>query len=437
MSEESASIATTNRLGAPARLWNRDYAIFWQAQFVSRLGDQAFLIALALWVSDVIGSATLMGLLLAAANVPSLILTPVGGAIADRYSRRSILILTDAVRGLLLLILASGFFLLPQQHDVLLILLFVVAIGQDVAGAFFGPAASAAIPALVPAERVASANSLGQLSAQVAVFIGQAFGGTLYRLLGPPLMLLVDSLSCLYAAASSAIIRIPQQLPETGLAWRDNLRAFTADLKDGLRYVWGAPGLKGLVLISALGNFFTTPILLLLPFYIREYLAVPEDWYGYLLAAFGVGSVLGYGVVSAITLTGRTRAVVMLVVMIVDALTYGALGWTQYPWAALAVAVLSGATSAFLTVNIVSLVQITTPDGMRGRVMGLLSMISSSITPIAMGLGGVVADQTGRNIPLIFSVCSGILLLLALVIAASPAIRAFLAYEPGRAPSQP
>lgn len=430
MSDESASITATAPAGAPVRLWNRNYAIFWQAQFVSRLGDQAFLIALALWVSDVIGSATLMGLLLAAANIPSLILTPIGGAIADRYSRRSILIFTDSIRGLLLLLLAGAFFFMPQRHDVLLTLLFVAAIGLDVAGAFFGPAASAAVPALVPPERIASANSLGQLSAQAAVFVGQAFGGTLYRLLGAPLLLLSNAVTFLYAAAGSAVIRIPQQLPEKVPAWRDSVRVFAADLKDGLRYVWAAPGLKGLVLISALGNFFTAPILLLLPFYVREYLAVSEDWYGYLLAAFGVGSVLGFGVVSVTALTGRGRAAVILVVMVVDALTYGALGWAQSPLVALALAVLSGATSAFLTVNIVSLVQIATPDGLRGRVMGLLSTISSSITPIAMGLGGVVADQTGRNIPLIFSACSVILLVLALIIAASPAIRAFLAYRP-------
>jgi MFS family permease len=69
--------------------------------------------------------------------------------------------------------------------------------------------------------------------------------------------------------------------------------------------------------------------------------------------------------------------------------------------------------------------------------MGLLSTISSSVTPIAMGLGGVIADQTGRNIPLIFSVCSVILLVLALIIAASPAIRAFLAYRPEQGPLRP
>lgn len=434
MNEETVPLAASPpATHGPARLWNRNFVIFWQGQFISRLGDQAFSIALALWITQTIGSATLMGLILAVSNLPSLFLTPIGGAVADRYSRRTILILVDGARGALLLILAGAYFLIPQDVNTLLALLFVAAIGLDIAGAFFGPAAAASIPNLVPRERVAGANSLGQFSTQVALFVGQAFGGTLYRLVGAPLMLLANAGSFLYAMQSTLLIRIPQHTPEQSRGWREAAQRFAADLRDGLRFVWGATGLRELVLISALSNFFTAPILLLLPFYVREHLQAAEDWYGYLLAAFGVGAMLGYAIVSAVVLKGRARAAALIIVMLVDGALYGILGMTRQPLTALGLALINGATGAFVMVHIMSLVQVTAPDHMRGRVMSLLSTIAGSVVPIAMGLGGVVADQTGRNIPLIYGVCSAILVTLTALIAGMPSVRGFLAFEPAPA----
>ena len=76
--------------------------------------------------------------------------------------------------------------------------------------AFFGPANSASIPDLVPADRVNSANSLGQLSMQISVFLGQGLGGLLFRLLGAPVLFLVNAISFLYASASEVFVGYPR-----------------------------------------------------------------------------------------------------------------------------------------------------------------------------------------------------------------------------------
>jgi MFS family permease len=436
MVTESAQSVTPPTEGAvvtPQKLWNRNFLLLWQGQFVSRLGNQIFEIALVLWLKQVTGAATLMGLILMVASIPALILTPIGGAFADRYSRKKIIIVCDLLSGIVMLSLAALFFLAPDSTQVLIAGVFVVAVAMALLRSFFGPAIGAAIPDLAPPGRIAAANAMGQFSMQVSRFFGQGLGGVLFRVLGAPLMFLVDGLTFLFSALSEALITIPQCMPERSSRWQDRFAEFRRDLVDGQRYIWRNAGLKWLVLISAMGNFFTAPILLLFPFYVEDYLGATSDWYGFILAAFGVGSLLGFLVVSAMPSSGKLRARMMLLVMFFDASLYGLLVLAQNPWQALAMAVLAGATGGFLTVNITALIQMTTPSEIRGRVFGVLTTISGSITPLAMGLSGIVADMTRRNIPLIYLVCSGVLLSLALLITLNRGIRTFLAYEPAAA----
>jgi MFS family permease len=420
----------------PVRLWNKNYLLLWQGQFISRLGDQAFNIALVLWIAQTTGSATLMGLSVMALSIPALILAPIGGAVADRYSRRTIVIACDLIRGIAVLSLVAVLFFAPQATGVALVWLFIVSLCLTILSAFFGPAISASIPDLVPKERVAGANSMGQLSAQISVFIGQGIGGTLFRVLGAPVMFLIDGLSFLFAAASTSLVTIPQRIPERSGGWQRRFAEFKKDLVEGLRYVWTSTGLKGLVLISAVYSFFAAPLLVLLPFYVNDYLKVPADWYGFLLAALAVGELIGYLVVGVTALSGRARGRIILVMLFLDAIAYGLLALTQNPLLALAIGLLRGVIGGFVTVNITTLVQLTTPGLIRGRVFGLLGTISGSIMPIAAGLSGVVADLTGRNIPLIYLTCSAGLMLLAVMVTFNREVRGFLAYEPKAAVAQ-
>lgn len=421
----------------PTRLWNKNYLLLWQGQFVSKLGDQAFILALNLWVVQATNSATLVGLLLMVSSALGLILGPFGGAVADRYSRRTIIVLTDVVRGLALVALAGLFFLAPTNIPLLVSGLFVIAICLAVCSAFFGPAISAAIPDLVPKERLGNANGLGQFSSEFSLIVGQAAGGTLFRLLGAPLMFLLDGLSFLFAGASTSFITIPQAISAQRQRWQDRVAQFRADLLEGLRYVWGNTGLRALVLVSAVGNFFSAPVLLLLPFYVKDYLGASDDWYGYLLSAFGIGSLLGFLLVSLLPLSGARRAWALLAMMAVDALWSGAMVLVNAPLAVLGLAVLSGATGSFVIVHLTTLLQLATPTELRGRVMSLLSTISGSITPIAFGLAGVVADLTGRNIVAIYLACSLIQIVLSLAILLRRDVRAFLAFEGPPDPDAP
>ena len=416
----------------PTKLMNRNFFLLWQGQSISLLGSQGFSVAMLFWIKHATGSAALMGLLQMLSTLPAVILGPIGGTLADRYSRRRIIILSDVLRAIAVLLLAGLIFLLPAATETILVSLFVVSILIAIVTPFFNPAISASIPDLVPQDRVTSANSLGQLSFQLSVFIGQGLGGTLFRLLGAPILFLIDGVTYLFAAASESFVVIPQIMPQKSSTWQKAFLEFKKEILEGLRYVWRKSGLRELVFVSAFLNFFTAPIIILLPFYVEDALQVKIDWYGFLLAAYGAGTMVGYVFAGAIRFSGKARSKLMLLFILLESFGYGMLGLVSNPSTAMAMAFVGGVTGGFVTVNITTLLQITTPGDIRGRVVGLLGTIAGSLTPIAMGLAGVVADLVNQNIPLIYITCGVIMILLSILVSLNRDFRHFLAYEPER-----
>jgi len=326
--------------------------------------------------------------------------------------------------------LAALTFAYPDRPQLILVVLLGTALFNGVTGSFFRPAISAAIPDLVPEERVASANSLNRIALDIASFVGQGVGGILFRVLGPGLIFLFNGLSFMFSAVSECFIRIPQQLPETGGGWRQAMAAFRRDLVGGLRFVWESKGMRWVLFLSPLDNFFVTAIVVLFPFYVEDVLGVRPDWYGYLAAAFGGGSAVGSLVAGATTIAGGLRCKLILAFSVVFALAAGALGLATSPWLALGLLFVTGLMSGFNTIHFLSLIQLTTPGPLRGRVLGLLETLALSMTPLAAGLTGIVADLLGRNIPLIYMGCGAALAVLTLPLAAIRDARAFMAWEP-------
>jgi MFS transporter, DHA3 family, macrolide efflux protein len=414
----------------PRQLLNRNFLLLWQGQTISRVGDQLFEVALLFFVKHLTDSASLVGLMMMVSALPAVLLGPIGGTFADRHARRKILIVTDTINGLVVIALAALVFCVPEAVNLALVMVFIAAVVIATAAAFFNPAISASVPDLVPQERVASANSLNQMSMQLALFIGQSLGGVLFRVLGAPILFLVNGLSYLFAAASESFVRIPQLIPEKSPHWREQFRDFKRDTLVGFRYVWERSGLRTLVLVSAFLNFFSVPVIVLLPFFVEDTLGATADWYGFIIAATGVGALIGYIFAGALRMSNRTRGRVLLAFIVVESFGYGLLGFVSTPSTAVVLGLLDGFVSGVVMVNITTLLQVTTPSEMRGRVFGLLGTISGSLTPIAMGLAGVIADLLNRNIPAIYVACGVIMVLLSGLAALNRNFRQFLTSAP-------
>lgn len=420
-------------MGKPEKLLNKNFFLLWQGQAVSKLGSQVFSIAMILWIIEVTGSATIMGMLMMMSSIPALILGPIGGAFADRHSRRSIIIFCDLLNGVAVLTFAAVVYFFPEKTKLNLIWLFAISISIAIVNSFFFPAISASIPEIVPKKKLSGANTLSQLSMQISVLIGQGLGGVFYKLLGGPLIFMIDGITYLFSATSESFITIPQKIIKSDGNWKKQLIDFKNDIVEGLRYIWQKKGLRELLIISAIMNFFITPVILLFPFYVEKFLNLGDDWqkwFGFLIATYGVGTMLGYVSASVTNFPGKIRGRLMIIFIVLESSIYAALGLASGPIAVMILALIAGILNGYTGVNILTILQFTTPSEIRGRVFGLLGTMVGVISPVAMGLSGVIADLLNQNIPLIYQICGITLATLSILIALNKNYRAFLTLEP-------
>lgn len=418
----------------PKRTMNRNFLFLWQGQVVSQIGTQLFQVIVILSLKKATESATLVGLLMMASTIPILLLGPLGGAVVDRYSRRTVLIAGDFVRGLALTVIA--FALWFGSHSVVLIVgsLFAYSLLEGTVGAVWQPASMSVVPDLVPKGGLSTANSFVQGSFQICAVLGQAIAGILFRIVGAPLLMLADALTYFYAAISDAFISIPA-LPAKAVTNEKKVSSFKTEIMEGLRHIHSRAGMRTLFYTMAFFQLVMVPMLILFPFYVEDHLRAGPQWYGFLLAASGFGTFIGYGLGGALKLSARKASHATVVVMVVMSLCLTALSFVKGAWVALWLIGAVGAMDGFIVLKLLTTLQLATPTEIRGRVFGLLMTITRGLSPLAMGLTGVIADMTHRNIPVIYMVCGVAATLLASNVALRRECRDFLAGEDSSAPA--
>lgn len=408
------------------RLFSRSFILLWQGQLVSQLGNQAFLIATTYFTLEGTGSATLVAAVMMASTVPIVILGPIGGTLADRHSRRAILVVTDLLRALA--VGGLGLFLLwrPDVTTHHLALLIAVAAFTGVMGAVFAPAVQAIIPDLVSGDRLASANSISQISSQTCILIGQALGGVLYITWGAAGLLLFDALSFAYGGVATWFIPSHRKLPQEAMSLRLAISQYAVETREGMEYVWRRRGMTTVLVIFAGVNFLFMPVFVLLPLYVRDVLGAGVEWYGFLLAGSGAGALVGsIGAGIALTRAQASGRLIPICVTGVSCCVF-ALAATRVTWLALASFIAIGALSSVINVTVITTFQAAVPTEIRGRVMALIIVLSTAAVPIGMGLGGVMGDLWRGSLPLVFVGCSVAIAILIAVGSRMPGFRDML-----------
>lgn len=428
MSDGSGHSEAAVRYGQPApqRLLNKNFVLLWQGQALSQLGSSIFSIAIIFWIKHTTGSAGILGLLMMFSHIPGLLMAALAGGVADRFSRRNIIVLSDLTSGFFMLLLAA-LWKSDASSLGLLVSVFAVNTGMSIAASFFMPALAAALPDIVPRDRLERANSLRSVTQQLCFFAGRIIGATLFRTLGPPLLTLLNGITFLLSALTETFIGIPQRIPPAVTTWSDLMASLKAELLQGFRYVWQSHGLKRLILAGAYTNFFTMAIIVLLPFYVEDYLAASIEWYAILISVFGLGIASGSALAGYVTLDGRVRARALIVLVLLESLAAGLLGFVSEVFTAGAIGFGIGTSMGYTTVHFLSIVQKATPTEIRGRVFGFLEMIAHGTIPLGMGFGGLVFDLLGQNIPLLFGGCGAALTIFVALIARNREFRDFLA----------
>ena len=270
-------------------LRHRDFRLLWLANSASTLGDDIVRVALALFVVDLTGSATDLGLVLAAYSLPLVGFLLVGGVVADRLPRHRLVIATDLARSALHALLA----LLIVTGEVRIWHLVVIGVLFGAAEAFYRPAATGLLPQTVPEDEIQEANAVTSMFANVAQFAGPALATALVLGFSAAAAFAIDAATFLVSAVLLAGVRPRERGEPAAPATSLNGASLLADMRAGFdevrsrSWVWATLAAFCVALFVAL-----SPLLVLGPIVAREQygdIAV----FGYVFAAFGAGTIIG------------------------------------------------------------------------------------------------------------------------------------------------
>ncbi|MGB7054021.1 MAG: MFS transporter [bacterium] len=379
--ETQTAEKTPNEVSKP-KLWNMNFFLLWQGQFVSAMGDVAYSIALGFWILAMTGSTALMGTLMAASSLPRVLISPFAGVIVDRSDRKWLLVLMDAIRGIFVVLIGIASYLGFIQ----IWMVFVAGIIIGACGAFFNPAVSSIIPDIVDKRKLVQANSVFSIVQTASGILGSSAGGILFKILGASFMFLFNGISYLFSAITEIFIKVPKIVHE-----KTKLHFF-ADMKDGFKFVWHFRGLRTLMMTAGIINFFAVMgIMLILPLFHQEEHLGPA-LYGIIMGFFTGGLLLGFLFTSIINFKPEHRFRVFSICYLVMSVTMILLPvFLNFPAMAVLVFV-TGFVNAILNTFINTVLQLTTPQAKRGKVFGLLMSFAGGLMPIAYATGGVLAE---------------------------------------------
>jgi MFS family permease len=381
---------------APLRL-DRDYRWLWAGQAINGIGTQITRIALPYQVYVLTGSTLAVAALTLFQLVPILVFALGAGSLADAVDRRKLLFATQIG----LLACSATLALLAFSGNPPLIALFAVAFVAAGIGAVDQPARSSAVPRLVPPERLPAAIALNQLNFQVGSVVGPAVGGLLIATVGLPGAYLADVLSFIAALIGVAAIA---PLPPLGAVTRPGLAA----IREGLSFVAARRVLLSTFVIDLNAMIFGMPTSLF-PALALDVFKVGPGGLGLLAAAPAVGAFLGAllsGWVSAVRRVGY--AVIVAVAIWGGAIALFGLSTFSFPLALVFLAI-AGAADVLSAVFRSTILQLETPDALRGRVTSIHILVVTS----GPRLGDIEAATVAAVVGPQLSVVSGGVLCLA------------------------
>ncbi len=370
-------------------LWKRNLLLLAAGNGVSSFGNAVYLIAMILVLKDIGDSALILGLFQFLALIPGFLLSPVTGVLIDRWSRRRILVVSDALRGFLMVAAAVLIWRSPEGTLIyLLVLSFVAGIGH----AFFVPAAQAIIPEIVPPQRFALAGSIRAGCSQVLNMTGNAVGGVLLVLLGAPLLLVVNGISFLLSALQEMWIR-----PEFSVPAGKPVGSAAGSLAEVIRFLRKRRDIRDRIASQA-GMFLLSPVLLLtLPFLLLDILGVSPETLGFVFALSLAGGITTFIVLNRmssarlVTLPLGPGGYVLFGIVLVLLV-----GVPAVATVALA-AFLAGAAAAAVYLSASVGIQLTTPADMHGRLFAFMEGASAAAAPAAYLTAGLVLDALGHD----------------------------------------
>ena len=360
----------------------RDFRILWLGAFTSTVGNWMQKVAQAWLVFDLTKSSFYLGLDDFLGQLPILLLTLVGGVVADRHDRRRVLIGSQIVQMSTALTLAALVFFDAVHVAWILTLSFVAGLGQ----AFGGPAYQALIPSLVEKKDLPNAIALNSIQFNLARVIGPLLAGVTLAAWGTAVCFGLNGLSFLvviFAILGMAHVHVR---PAERQPMLDELRG-------GLRYAKGEPAIVGLTVLGGLTTFLGLPLLTFLPVFAKDVFGGDINRFSHMMAFSGAGAVCGALVTAWLGRFHHMGRTLLTILVVFGALVTG-FALSRVGWVSNLLLFFTGATLLMTFSMTASLVQLIVPDHLRGRVMSIYMVAFRGGMPLGSLAAGYAATWT-------------------------------------------
>ena len=371
-----------------SRLFQRDFTIMILGQIISLFGNAILRFSLSLYVLEVTGSAAVFGTILAVSMIPTVLLSPFGGVLADRLPKQKIMTILDFVTAGLIVFYDAVY---GSAGNLAAVTIFMILL--TLIQAFYQPSVQASIPLLASQQQLMAANGIVMQVQALAGLLGPILAGMLYGIGGVKPILAASAVCFFLSAVMELFLRIPHEKRE---ADGSPVRMALLDLKGAVTYLIRENTclFKLLIVVAGINLFLSALFIIGLPYLVKIYLGMSAQAYGFAEAAMGMGSILG-GLVSG--LAGKKMpfkhshyfllGTPLLLIPVIPILLFQAPGKMIY--AVLLFSVMIGmGFAALFTIAAQTFIQKSTPVHMLGKVGAFVSTICVCALPIGQAMYG-------------------------------------------------
>lgn len=393
-------------------LAHRNYRLFFSGQGLSLIGTWISRVATSWLVYRLTNSAFLLGLVSFAGLIPTFLLSPLAGVLADRWNLRRVLLITQVLSMVQSFLLAG----LALAHVITITQLIVLSVLQGIVNAFDTPARLAFVVQLVESpDDLPNAIAMNSMMFNGARLVGPMVAGLLIAGLGEGLCFLVDGVSYLAVIASLVAMRVPAHGRSA------SGREIWGGLKEGFAYVMGFAPIRAILLLVSATSLLGVPFMVLLPVFASQILHGGAHTYGFLASATGLGALGG-----ALFLAARRSVRGLGRVIVIGGLVFGgglvAFALSRVLWLALLLLFVTGFGMMTQTAACNTIIQTIVDDDKRGRVMSLYTVAVLGMAPFGSLGAGAVAARIGTPLTILVG---GVACLLGILLFARnlPAMR--------------
>ena len=375
------------------KLFTKNFTLLILGQLTSLFGNFILKLALSMYVLEVTGSAAIFAGILSAATIPTILLSPLGGILADRADRRNVMVALDALTGVS--VLCAALFLSESNAIAVISTLLIIL---SVLGAFETPTVQACIPTMLQGDNIMKGNAVVNQVASLSYLIAPMLGGVLYAMLGLKPVMYASVVCFFITALFECFIKLSyQRIQSQGGV----LQIVKQDFLSSMQYISKEQtSISKMLLLTAFSRFFVMGITIVgLPFLVRTVLGFNPKYYGAAESALAVATILGSiaaGILAEklkihkLSVLLASMGIFIIPAGIVFILPVNAI--IKYGVTVVSFCGMQAVISIF-SIFAVSLIQQRTPNHLIGKVMAYTSTVTLCVQPIGQIVYGFLFDR--------------------------------------------